>query len=162
MKPMSGNVTAFSTCLAILVALTALAWPRCASAYDPPADPCSLFTAAQIGTILGQPVSAGKRVVASLCEWDAASHAGQTRLTVGFLDANAWERTKALRERIHGIQRTPIAGLGEEAVFAVTPVTDTLQVKKGNAVLDLHLYGFAAQDAKTKAVALARAALGKF
>jgi hypothetical protein len=84
------------------------------------------------------------------------------RTKVGFLSASAWEQTKALRESMKGIERSPVSGLGEEAVFSVTRVTNTLQVKKGGAVLDMHLYGFAPDQAKSKAVELARSALSKF
>jgi hypothetical protein len=100
----------------------------------------------------------GKPVVATLCEWDG----GSRKLTVGFLSASAWEQTKAMRERMKGIARTPIEGLGEEAVFSTSQITSTLQVKKGNAVLDMHLYGFTPEEAKAKEIALARSALGKF
>jgi hypothetical protein len=37
-----------------------------------------------------------------------------------------------------------------------------LQVKKGSAVLDMHLYGFTPEEAKAKEIALARLALAKF
>jgi hypothetical protein len=139
---------------------------RNAAAFDPPKDPCSLLTTAEVAAALGLKVSPGKRLVPALCEWKAAgqgSSAGVSKkLTVGFLSASTWEETKALRERMKGIARTPIAGLGEEAVFAATPVANTLQVKKGTAVLDVHLYGFTPEESKTKEIALARSALGRF
>jgi hypothetical protein len=128
------------------------------AAFEAPTDPCSLFTTEQVGAALEMKATPGKHVVPTLCEWDA----GGKKLTVGFLSASAWEQTKALRESMKGITRTPISGLGEEAVFAVTPVTDTLQVKKGGAVLDIHVYGFAPDQAKAKAIALAQSALNKF
>ena len=118
----------------------------------------AVYIREQVSSALKMKATPGKRVVPTLCEWDA----GGRKLTVGFLSASAWEQTKALRESMKGIARTSISGLGEEAVFAATPMTNTLQVKKGGAVLDIHLYGFAPDQAKAKEIALAQSALDKF
>jgi hypothetical protein len=158
MNPMSGLAKALS----LLVGLVSLAASRNASAYDPPVDPCSLLTAEQVSAALGAKAAPGKKVVATLCEWDVAAQGSNKRLTVGFVSASAWEQTRALRESMKGVTRTPVPGLGEEAVYAVTPVANTLEVKKGSAVLGLHLYGFSAEESKAKEIALAKLALGKF
>lgn len=155
MKATSASLAGISR---LLVPAVLLASNQVAAAFEPPTDPCSLFTTEQVSAALGRQATPGKHVVRTLCEWEA----GGKKLTVGFLSASAWEQTKALRERMKGITRTPISGLGEEAVFAVTPMTNTLQVKKGAAVLDMHLYGFAPDQAKAKEIALARSALSKF
>ena len=155
MRPLSVSITAL--CI-LITSLVSFVLPRSASAFDPPIDPCSLFTTEQVSATLEVKAIPGKHVVTTLCEWDA----GSKKLTVGFLSASAWEQTKALRESMKGIVRTPVEGLGEEAVFAESQVTNTLQVKKGNAVLDMHLYGFTPEQAKAMAIALARSALGKF
>jgi len=157
MRPMSAVAT---VPWALITSLVALALPRIAAAFDPPTDPCSLFTAEQVSAALGLKAMPGKHIVANLCEWD--TNAAGKKLTVGFLSASAWEQTKALRASMKTIARTPIEGLGEEAVFATSQITNTLQVKKGNAVLDMHLYGFTPEQAKAKQIDLARSALGKF
>jgi len=163
MRAKSASITARWAFATVLVSSIL---PPIAAAFDPPVAPCSLFTAEQVSATLGLKALPGKPVVATLCEWNlsgqGASDAAGKKLTVGFLSASAWEQTKALRERMKGITRTPIAALGEEAVFATSQITNTLQVKKGNAVLDMHLYGFTPEEAKTREIALARLALGKF
>jgi hypothetical protein len=133
-------------------------------AVTPPVDPCSLFSADQVSTALEAKAGAGAHVVATLCAWEVASPSKLTqarKLTVGFLDAAAWEQTKALRESMKSFTRTTIQGLGEEAVFSTYQSISTLQVKKGRLVLDMHLYGFTPEQAKPKEVALAGAALAK-
>ena len=155
MRPVSASITALGLLITTLVSFVL---PRSAAAFDPPTDPCSLFTTEQVSATLELKAMPGKHVVTALCEWDA----GSKKLTVGFLSASAWEQTKALRQSMKSIARTPISGLGEEAVFAATPVANTLQVKKGGAVLDIHLYGFAPDQAKAKEIALAQSALDKF
>ena len=148
-----------------LVPLAVLAVPLLASAFEPPKDPCSVLTPQEVGAALGTEATNPKHVVATLCEWDVAGHASKAsgkKLTLGFLSASAWEQTKALREQMRHITRTGVPGLGEEAVFSIAGTICTLQVKKGSAVLDMHLYGFSPDQAKDKEITLARAALGRF
>lgn len=144
--------------LRVIFPVMLLTSTQIAAAFEAPTDPCSLFTMEQVSSALELKATPGKLVVPTLCEWDA----GGKRLTVGFLSASAWEQTKALRQSMKSIARTPISGLGEEAVFAATPVANTLQVKKGSPVLDIHLYGFTPEEAKAKEIALAQSALNKF
>jgi len=155
MDPTSASLAGRSR---LIVPVMLLASNQIALAFEPPTDPCSLFTTEQVSATLELPATPGKHVVPTLCEWDA----GGKKLTVGFVSSSAWEQTKALREGMKSVARTPVSGLGEEAVFAVTPVVSTLEVKKGGAVLGIHLYGFAPDQAKAKGIALARLALGKF
>jgi hypothetical protein len=155
---MDHTSTSLASIPRLMVAGALLASSQMAAAFDPPVDPCSLFTTEQVSSALGMSVTPGKHVVATLCEWDA----GAKKLTAGFVSASAWEQTKALRASMKSIERTPISGLGEEAVFAVTPVVNTLEVKKGAAVLNLHFYGFAPDEAKSKGIALAQSAVSKF
>lgn len=149
-----------------LLPLVLFGRPGIALAFDPPTDPCSLFSAEQVSAATGLKAMPAKHVVATLCEWDLAGDgagpASARKLTVGFLSASAWEQTRALRESMKATVRTPVEGLGEEAVFVSNPVTNTLQVKKGKAVLDMHLYGFNPEQAKAKQIALARLALARF
>jgi hypothetical protein len=164
MKSMRFSMMVLAGKLAYVVLLAA---PVPAGAFEPPKDPCTVLTAQEAGVALGATSTAGRHVVATLCEWDAsqqtsASHA--RKLTLGFLSAAAWEQTKALREQMKGISRSPVADLGEEAVFSTVAGLDlcNLQVKKGSAVLDIHLYGVPADQARSREVTLARAALGRF
>ncbi|HEV2702631.1 MAG TPA: hypothetical protein VGV09_13430 [Steroidobacteraceae bacterium] len=162
MKMTSASCAGMST---LLASLALLSNPRDAMAFDPPKDPCSVLTTEQVSAALEGKVTAGEHVVATLCEWKPADQtpgARPKRLTLGFLSASAWEQTKAPRATMRSITRSPVEGLGEEAVFSSSPVTCTLQVKKGAAVLDIHLYGVPPDQAKIKEIALARSALAKF
>jgi hypothetical protein len=139
--------------------------PLRAGAFEPPKDPCSVLTAQEVGAALDVPSASSKHVVSTQCEWDApgqASAAHAKKLTLGFLSASAWEQTRALREQMHAFTRTAVAGLGEEAVYSTNGTICTLQVKKGTAVLDMHLYGFPPDQAKDRLITLARAALARF
>jgi hypothetical protein len=148
-----------------LMSTVVLTVPLRAVAFEPPKDPCSVLTPQEVSAALGEKSSDPKRVVATLCEWNVSEQPSGThnkKLTLGFLSASAWEQTKAMRERMHTFTRTSIDGLGEEAVFSTNGTICTLQVKKGSAVLDMHLYGFPPDLAKDKQITLARAALGRF
>jgi hypothetical protein len=155
MNPTSASLAGLSR---LIVPLVLLASSQVAAAFEPPTAPCSLFTTEQVSATLELQATPGKQIAPTLCEWDA----GSKKLTAGFVSSSAWEQTKALRESMKTVTRTPVPGLGEEAVFAVTPVVNTLEVKKGSAVLGLHFYGFTPDQAKTEGIALARLALGKF
>jgi hypothetical protein len=147
-----------------LTAAAVVLMPLQAGAFEQPKDPCSVLTAAEVSGVLGAP-STAKHVVSTQCEWDVSgqsSGAHPKKLTLGFLSASAWEQTRALREQIHGFTRTPVPGLGQEAVFSTNGTFCNLQVVKGSAVLDMHLYGFPPDQAKDKEITLARAALGRF
>ena len=124
-----------------------------------------MLTPQEVSAALGLKSTEPKHVVSTLCQWDESGQSSGThakKLTLGFLSASAWEQTKALREQMRTFTRTNVDGLGEEAVFSTNGPICTLQVKKGSAVLDMHLYGFPPEQAKDKEVTLARAALGRF
>jgi hypothetical protein len=148
-----------------LTSVALLIIPLRAGAFEAPKDPCSVLTLQEVSAALGAPSAGAKHLVATLCEWDVSGQPSDThskRLTLGFLSASAWEQTKALRERMQQFTRTAVDGLGEEAVFSTNGTICTLQVKKGSAVLDMHLYGFPPDQAKGKEIDLARAALARF
>jgi hypothetical protein len=154
------------TLLSSLLSLPAPIVSLRAGAFEPPKDPCSVLTAQEVSAAFGSNSMEPKHVVATLCQWEVSGQSADThgkKLTLGFLSASAWEQTKALREQyLRTFTRTNVDGLGEEAVFSTNGTICTLQVKKGSAVLDMHLYGFPPDQAKDKEITLARAALGRF
>ena len=138
--------------------------PQHVAALDSGKDPCSLFTQEQVSTALSVKATPGKRVVATLCAWEVLGQSSgihTKKLTLGLLNAAAWEQTKSLREQIREFKRTPVSGVGDEAVFSTNGVICTLQVKKGSVVLDMHLYGFSPDQAREIEIGLAREALPK-
>lgn len=148
-----------------LTYMAVLTVPLRAGAFEQPKDPCSVLTLQEVSAALGAKSMEPKHVVATLCEWDVSGPPSDTsskKLTLGFLSASAWEQTRSLREGMKSFTRTSVEGLGEEAVFSTNGRISTLQVKKGSAVLDMHLYGFPPDQAKGMEITLARAALGRF
>jgi hypothetical protein len=123
-----------------------------------PADPCSLLTPAQVSAALGANVEPGKRIVSTICEWKPAGSANSktVKLDVTILTPRAFEMTKTLVGG--GITKTPVSGVGDEAVSGTTPnLATVLTVKKGDFVFSVHVFPFSDGDeikAKEKTLAL--------
>jgi hypothetical protein len=161
---MNATSNRLRVCVRGMVALAAIAFYGTAASFDPPKDPCSLLMPQEVISAIGAN-SGPHQVVPTLCEWVASgpSSTGRSaKITVGFLSASAWVQTKAMRENMKGTLRIPVSDLGEEAVFSTNEVVNTLQIKKGSVVLDLHIYDLAPSEAKAKGIVLARAALERF
>jgi hypothetical protein len=130
-------------------------------AYAAP-DPCSLLTQAQVSAALGVEVGAGRLVVPKLCEWTAAgqSTAGAKRLLVTLQDPRTF--VYAQMQVGHGITKTPVSGVGDEAVSGTTPgLATVLTVKKGNVVFVVHIFGLPNDQTKEKEKTLALEILSK-
>jgi hypothetical protein len=57
--------------------------------------------------------------------------------------------------------KTPISGIGDEAIFTGTQNFASLWVRKGTKVLLVRIYGLPVADAQTKLTALAKSASSK-
>jgi hypothetical protein len=131
-------------CLIALVAVAALCvWriPAYGAAAD---DACKLLTQAEINAVLGGRVGSGSSAGKTLCQWDVIGDApGRSRRTasVALLTQRAYEMAKAPASRF---TKTPVSGIGDEAVFGVVPnVQATLAVKKGGLMFLIRVQGFA-------------------
>lgn len=129
----------------------------------PPVDPCSLLTPSQVGDVLGVSVGPGQKVAAKLCQWAAP---GQTtgpklkKVLVTLQDERAF--TYAKMPVGHGITKTPVTGIGDDAVYGTTPgVGTTLAVKKGTVAFVVHVTGFTEDETKSKEKTLALEILPK-
>jgi hypothetical protein len=134
-----------------------------ADGAPPPGDPCTLVTQDQASAALGMKAAPGKHPVARLCEWDVPGQPFGIRgkkATVGLLDAKAWNYMKLQMPRGH-VTKTTVSGLGDDAVFTSGEGLGTLSVKKGDIILDIHVYGFPVNELKDKEIMLAKAALAK-
>jgi hypothetical protein len=119
-------------------------WGPVPRAHGEPPDPCSLLTAAQVGSVLGVQVSEGHRIVPKLCEWAAPAQPGTStkKLTVTYETAQGFAYAK-MPVGARGITKVPVSGMGDDAVLGTTPkIATTLTVKKGDLYFSVHIWGF--------------------
>jgi hypothetical protein len=108
-----------------------------------PPNPCSLLTPAQVSAVLGVNVGDGQNRASTLCEWSVPgpSVPGAKKVTVTTQDPRAFESAKM--QVGGGITKTPVSGIGDEAVYGTTPkLAAVLTVKKGDVVFVVRVYGF--------------------
>jgi hypothetical protein len=157
-----------SKLLIILAALIALAVGGTPAAYAAPtSDACSLLTAAQVSAALGVSVEAGKTVDKSICEWSqqgAAAFRGKAVLLtiiqpIGNL--TPVDRFNAAKIQVPGVVKTPVSGLGDDAVYGGNNFRVALTVKKGNSAFEIMVSGVPVEESKAKEKALAQEVLAK-
>lgn len=129
----------------------------------PPSDACSLLTQAQVSSILGMPVDAGQHLIpnsSSICGWGKTGPAEKRVVLsiytqIGHL--TPVDRFNAAKTPFKGVTKTPVSGVGDDAISATTPGFGTgLIFRKGDAAFDLRVYGFPLDqlNAKEKTLAL--------
>ena len=111
-----------------------------------PASPCSLLTSAQVTAAVGVSVGAAQPIANTGCSWSAPHMIVSLSLWDG--SASGWGKMKA---SIAGINKTPISGLGDEAVMSTMGPADgkqfvTLSVKKGSTAYLFKVYGPTASE----------------
>jgi len=128
----------------------------------PPADPCSLLTAVQVSAALGVTAGEGKAVASSLCQWTAPGKNGGSQkvaVTIGNAQKFAMAKTPV---NAPSIKKTPVSGLGDEAVFGTTAgQAASINVKKGDVYFAVSLMGDPMDKAQAVATALAKDVLAK-
>jgi hypothetical protein len=108
-------------------------------AYAAPANACSLLTPDQVSAVLGVTVGEGKSVVPKVCQWSVSGQSKKVLLTL--LDERAFAYAKMPVG--HGITKTPVGGIGDEALYGTTPrVATTLSVRKGKSAFTVRVAGF--------------------
>jgi hypothetical protein len=132
----------------------------------PVIDPCSLLTTSQVSSALGVTVADGKSVIPPDCQWSQPN--GSVGAKSVFLEIlgpmgqlTPVDRFNSAKTPVGRIVKTPVGGLGDDAVFVET-MGVALYVKKGNSVFQIRVSGFPLEDAKAKEKALAQQALAKF
>lgn len=129
----------------------------------PAVDPCSLLTPSQVGDVLGVSVGPGQKVAGNLCHWSAPGQAtgrNGKKVLLTLQDERAF--TYAKMPVGHGITKTPVTGIGDDAVYGTTPgVGTTLAVKKGSVAFVVHVTGFTDDEIKAKEKTLALEVLSK-
>ena len=133
-------------------------------------DACSFLSENKVGAILGLPIDAGRHIGpgSALCGWGEPNdpdHSGKHVLltiyrAVGKI--SPVERFENGKMPIHGIEKTPVAGIGDDAYYIDTPGFGLgLNVKKGNFAFQVKVFGFSPQMTKTFENSLAQDVLAR-
>lgn len=122
---------------------------RGAHAAQPP--PCSLLTQAQVSKTLGTAIVAGKQKDQFDCEWDQVGWTMVKGVRV-LLHVLGPEGTLTVADQfdaikmplpVKGITKTPLSGVGDDAVYGIAGVSaPELTVKKGDVVFQVWIQGF--------------------
>jgi len=114
-------------------------WSSRAAYGAPSDDPCSLLTQAQVNSVLGVQVGAGRRVAPTLCEWAIPGEAPSLRQKKVTVTIESEQGFAAAKMPVgHGTTKVPASGIGDEAVFGTTAkLVTNLTVKKGHFYFDV-------------------------
>jgi hypothetical protein len=122
----------------------------------PSSDPCALFTQAEVGSIIGTPVTRQEAPTARRCVYYTADPVVYVDLEVDRADADAsWTGVNAGNAAI-GAAQDSLAGIGDEAFFGPR---DKLYARKGGTFVAVEA-GFD-DKVRDRARKVARAALDR-
>lgn len=135
----------------------------------PPKNACSLLTTSEIGAVLGFTVDPGKGSGEHDCQWSQAGAGGYGKGLVlqalGKMGSmTPVERFNTIKAPVpaKGVTKTPVSGIGDDAVYVTTGGLSTmLAVRKGDIVIQIRVYGFSAEQARSTEKALAQDILAK-
>lgn len=149
------NGKQLSGLVAGMVCAVALCGSRAAYAQGPK-DPCSLVKAAQVSADVGAKLGPGEVTAgATVCQWATpAGDPAPVRVTLQFWGADAFA---GMKTPLPGITKTPLAGVGDDAIYTEVGHLTTLSVKQGKVAFVVRIYGIseqAKQMAAEKALAL--------
>ena len=137
---------------ASLIAAAGLAAALAAPTRAATSDACALLTAAQVGAALGAPVEAGKPITPTdhkVCTW-AGGKAGF--VTLMLQTAASFDAAKRQAPDLKGaVSVTPVAGLGDGAMFVGMGDNTGLVVKKGALSFKVAVYQHTTIDKKQAA-----------
>jgi hypothetical protein len=152
----------YSTALVIAAFCILTCTSRASYATAATTDPCTLLTQAQVSAALGVDVAPGQHVAKTACQWSAPgpSAPNAKKLTLTLQDQRAFAYAKMPVG--HGVTKTPVSGIGDDAVSGTTPGLGTvLTVKKGSVAFVVHVFGFPTDETESKEKALAIQILSK-
>jgi len=128
-------------------------------------EPCSLLTVEQVSSALGVSMAAGKSPSSKVCVWDEAGKKTGKRVFLNLFTTQAFATGKT---PVPGTEKPAVMGVGDEAYYKyfAQPRYDKikvvdLDVKKGDTVLGIQVWGLPIEEAKAKAKILALDALTK-
>ena len=145
----------------MLLAASALLASGSVADGAPPAGPCSLLTAAQVSAALGVAAGEGEALASSLCQWTAPGKNGRAA-SVDVTISNA-QRFAMAKVPVNSpsITKTPVSGIGDEAVFGTTAGVASINVKKGDVYFAVTLRGVPMDKAQAVVTTLAKDVLAK-
>jgi hypothetical protein len=149
-----------------IVAATAFLFlPSMVTAQAAPAgNACSLLTTDQVSAALGSTVKQGKALTPKLCMWDAAAPAksgGTPRIALTISSAQAFVYAK-MPVPDSKITKTPVSGLGDEAVYGTTAgQMASVNVKKGSSYFSVGVNSVPMDKAQALVTQLAKEAMAK-
>jgi hypothetical protein len=124
-----------------------------------------------VTAVLGVPVAAGEKIVpgsGALCGWEIPGDKGVNRKRVVLSiytplgGLTSIERFNNAKTPVPGITKEPVSGVGDEALFAMTPGLGTgLIFRKGERAFDMRVYGFPKDQIKAKEKELADCVIQK-
>jgi hypothetical protein len=134
----------------------------------PAPQACSLLTQAQVSAAASIALDVGKESGALDCQW---SEPGKGAIGKGVLlhvlgpvgSLSPAERFNTIKTPLpmKGIVKTPVSGVGDDAVYITMSGRSELTVKKGDSVFQIKVYGFPDEEAKAKEKTLAQNVLAK-
>lgn len=131
-------------------------------AHAAPPDACKLLSQAQINSVLGINVDEAKPSKNKSCHWEAPT--GKTRKGVSLaLQSPSQASAEATAPGGHHIAQTPSRqttkilpdGFRGDAYYVAMPEVGGVKVPKGSSILQIRVYGFPVDQAKTKEKILA-------
>ena len=103
-----------------------------------PADPCSPVSPAQVSSALGETVGPAQKSNSETCTWIADKPAHQV-VTLSFSPPGDWDSRKT--RVLPGITKSPVSGVGDDAIAESLGNLTTLFVKKGWTTFMVRVYG---------------------
>lgn len=99
-------------------------------------DPSTLLTQSQVTAAFGEDFGAGQEINATACAWTAAN--AKMKMTVSLWEISGFDK---LKTPMVGVTKTPVAGLGDDAFYAKIGQFVVLNVKKGDVIFIVKIYG---------------------
>jgi hypothetical protein len=116
----------------------------CGAAYGQ-TNPCTLLSPSQIDEVIGAAVGGAQPVGTTMCQWSVANQPNSLqgkKVAVVLLTAQGYANAKTAVNST-SITKTPIAGVGDEAVYGTTAGrVASLAVKKGNSYFSVSITGY--------------------
>jgi len=114
-----------------------------------PGDACSLLTPAEVSAVLGEKILPGKhppampngKVIMTLCMFGPSADPGieDKKAVLTIITTRSFENGTI---PMQGITKTPVSGIGDEAVFIITPGFGSgLNVRKGGSAFQIRVNG---------------------
>ena len=124
-----------------------------------------------MNAVLGVSVGTGEKIMPNspaICGWEVPGQKGIDRKRVVLSiytqmgSRTPVDRFNTAKTPIKGITKTPVSGVGDDAIYATAPGFGTgLIFKKGASAFDLRVYGFPLEQIKEKEKTLALDVIAK-